>query len=162
MTTESHPYRTQDPIPLCVTCGSPAHLRCPGCDRPFCIDHARVAPTCEDCARARRGRPVGLAGLVGYTLGLGGVTGFVFTFNPIAGGVLGVLGALGAGIVAAIASRRGRSGKRGWEVIEGNALRVRADGGDDDAQPEHRRTLSRRWSRSGAAFQNSLGRFQLG
>jgi hypothetical protein len=161
MTNISHPYRTQTPTPVCVTCGVPAHLRCPICERPFCVDHASIAPTCADCAnRARHDGSVNVAALVGYTLGLGGVSSFLFTFNPIAGGVLGVLGALGGGIVAAIARCRGRS-KKGWQVIEGNKLKVRADGGGD-GQPKHHRSLSRRPSRSRAAFQNSIGRFQLG
>lgn len=134
----THPFRDNTPKPVCVVagCESLAHLRCPKCKRPFCIDHVVNQPSCVDCQR-----PITLRELRGVRPGLRGLKG------------------LFSRALAAARRRWGRSA--GWEPVVGNTLRVSAD---DELEKQGRRRVGlvglRRRAR--AAFQNSIGRFRLG
>jgi len=161
-----HPYRDNHPIPVCVVagCDALAHLLCPDCGRPFCIDHTGTASSCTDCQFKAPSRRSILPVVAGSVLGAGGIATFLFALgsawfmpiDPALGGMVAVLGTLSGALVAAIGgTRRGR----GWQPVEGNALTVRLDGDED--RPHRRVGLSSRRNRTGAAFQNSVGRFQL-
>lgn len=156
--TTTHPYRDANPYPVCAVCDALAHLRCPRCKRPFCIDHAAMGPCCEDCARssARKGDRVILTSLASCTVLVGGLSSYLFMLDSALGMISGVAGMLGGFLISAVARKiaRGRAG--GWEPVEETALRVGRDAGPER---EHRDLVVGRSRLS--HFQTSMGRYPL-
>lgn len=157
-TNTTHPFRTNSLRPVCTVCEAPAHLRCPRCGRPFCVDHAAMGPCCVGCAEeaVKREEKVSLASVAGYAAAMGGLSSYLFALAPALGVMAGVAGVLGGILVSAVAHKIARGRARGWEPVEGATLRVGRDGGP---QRQHRDLVVGRNRLS--HFQTAMGRYRL-
>jgi hypothetical protein len=161
--TNTHPFRANSLHPVCTVCEAPAHLRCPRCRRPFCIDHAAMGPCCTDCAEAaaKKEEKVSLTSVASYAAAVGGLSSYLFALAPALGVMAGVAGVRGGILVSAVAHRIARGRATGWEPVDGTALRVGRDGGPERAHRDL--VVGRTGLRSFQVntFRASMGQFRL-